>query len=351
MDTHKDIERLSTQAERYRRCFFPTTNAERKATYVRLKHGELVRPHRNVYARADYWTALDVVEQSRHVIRTLAEQFPHRIFAGLSAASMLHLDHGWHLHAGDPVFIATVGSVRLRNAYHKLHRIYMYDPDVREIRSILRDDGTFGIRMTDADAVLDSGLIGTVRITSPPRTLVDCALRYPFVDVLPMFDAALRRGLVRAEDVLDICDGLRVDCGPVMRALHYADPASENGGESACRAVILDGGFVKPKLQQVFVDPRNNTLQYRVDFLWQLADGRSVVLEYDGMRKYVDLSMTKGRDIRQVVQDERARESVLHDAGVTTILRTDSEEVKQRHPLYCKLEEAGVPKTGMRLLT
>ncbi|NEG72500.1 CTP synthase [Bifidobacterium ramosum] len=279
----------------------------------------------------------------------MAEQFPHRIFAGLSAATILHLEHGWHLHAGDPVFIASNGSEKLPS-YRKLHRVYMRDPEVREVRYRQRGDGTVGAHLACVDDDTEPETIGSVRITSPARTLVDCGLRYEFADALPMFDSALRRGLVRTEDVLAICDRMRVDCGPVMRALHYADPASENGGESWCRAVVIEGGFVAPELQREFVDPEDDASCSRVDFLWRLPGGGIVVLEYDGMRKYVDPAMAKGRDIRQVVLDERAREEMLRRAGVTAVLRTDHDEVRRRHPLYRKLEEAGVPKSGVKLL-
>ena len=67
-----------------------------------------------------------------------------------------------------------------------------------------------------------------------------------------MFDSALRRGLVTREEIVAVCDGLRVDCGPVFRLLHYADARSENGGESFCRAVSIEEGFVPPQLQHTF---------------------------------------------------------------------------------------------------
>ena len=84
------------------------------------------------------------------------------------------------------------------------------------------------------------------------KNLVDCALLYPFEHVLSMFDSALRRGLVTREEIVAVCDGLRVDCGPVFRLLHYADARSENGGESFCRAVSIEEGFVPPQLQHTF---------------------------------------------------------------------------------------------------
>lgn len=174
------------------------------------------------------------------------------------------------------------------------------------------------------------------------RTLIDCALAYPFAQALPMFDSALRSGLTTREAVTAECDALNRDTGPVLRALHYADARSENGGESECRGIIIDAGFAMPELQVEFQVPDGIR---RVDFLWRLFDGRMVVLEFDGMLKYVDPSMTDGRGIKQVVADERNREEALKDAGVTAIIRTDYDEVKAVTPLVSKLAAAGIPRS------
>ena len=140
-----------------------------------------------------------------------------------------------------------------------------------------------------------------------------------------------------------ICNALRQDCAPVRKLLEYADPASENGGESYCRAVIIELGFEPPQLQVEFRDPDAPANVIRVDFLWRTPDGGMVVLEFDGMRKYVDPSMTNGRDVQRVVLDERRREESLRKVGVTVILRTDYREVRQGSGLFAKLSRAGVP--------
>lgn len=70
MRTHAQVARLVAEAEANRRCFRPHTNAERKAVDVRIRHGELVRPHRNVYARAEYWQTLNEKDRATHIIKT-----------------------------------------------------------------------------------------------------------------------------------------------------------------------------------------------------------------------------------------------------------------------------------------
>ncbi|WP_125968072.1 hypothetical protein [Bifidobacterium samirii] len=188
-----------------------------------------------------------------------------------------------------------------------------------------------------------SDVVDTVLVTSPARTLVDCGLRYPFVEMLPMFDSAFRRHLVTREQILEVCDGVHADCGHVFRLLRHANPLNENGGESRCYATIIDEGFAVPQSQVVFVDPNAPWNRYRADFVWHTPDGRVIVLEYDGTAKYVDPTMTKRRDVRDVVRAEREREAALRRAGVTTIIRVNHDEVVRRVPLVHKLLEAGVP--------
>ena len=201
-------------------------------------------------------------------------------------------------------------------------------------------------RIAHERALRDNVCIGEVRVTSPARTLVDCALLYPFEHVLSMFDSALRRGLVTREEIVAVCDGLRVDCGPVFRLLHYADARSENGGESFCRAVSIEEGFVPPQLQHTFYSRVTGKEAGRGDFIWHTEDGRIIVLEFDGMQKYIDPEMTSNRDVRQVVRDERRREQDLKEAGVSVVIRTNYIEVVQRAPFVMKLMQAGVPRAG-----
>lgn len=400
MRTHHELELLCDDAESSLRCFHPTTNALQQATYARLHNGYLVRPHRGVYARTSYWSNLDPAERSRHIIRTLSRQFPNRVFAGLSAAAMLRLEYNWSLHNGNTVFLASP-SGNARRSFHGIRHINMTNPPVSTVlhyrsgtairmqllkggppasastmttasarsvqkpRDVMPADATpadlvptgttptdpapVGIVPTDlipAD-IAPTSITDMVPITSPARTLVDCGRTYPFAQVLPMFDSALRNGLVTPQQILEVCDGIRSECGGIMRLLHYANPLSENGGESFCRAVIIESGFATPQLQHTFTDMDSSWAQYRVDFVWHTEDGRVIVLEYDGKAKYTDPSMTHHQSVRSVVHGEREREDALKRAGVTTIIRADYEEVVGRTPLVRKLIDARVPRAGI----
>lgn len=364
MRQHKHLDDLMNRAEMDGRCCSASSPAERQAMLRRTRCGDVVRPFRSVYARREYWDGLNPIEQASHVIREMARRHPERVFAGLSAAVIYGFEHSWTLHDKPYVYIATDGFTKSRRSYHRLRRISVRRSDIREDCHVVRlyrprgdeaaQDGSntwshvskLADRIAHERALRDNVCIGEVRVTSPARTLVDCALLYPFEHVLSMFDSALRRGLVTREEIVAVCDGLRVDCGPVFRLLHYADARSENGGESFCRAVSIEEGFVPPQLQHTFYSRVTGKEAGRVDFIWHTEDGRIIVLEFDGMQKYIDPEMTSNRDVRQVVRDERQREQDLKEAGVSVVIRTNYNEVVQRAPFVMKLIRAGVPRAG-----
>ncbi|KAE8126969.1 hypothetical protein DDE84_09930 [Bifidobacterium tibiigranuli] len=134
------------------------------------------------------------------------------------------------------------------------------------------------------------------------------------------------------------------DCAAIELLLTYVDPRSENGGESMLRGATIEEGFVPPDLQRVFVNPRNGAERCRVDFSWTLPDGRIVVVEYDGMAKYVDPSMTGRRTIKAIVNQQNRREQVLMAAGVSIIIRFDYDDLFNREKIVSLLTDAQVPR-------
>ncbi|MBT1172393.1 CTP synthase [Bifidobacterium sp. MA2] len=257
----------------------------------------------------------------------MSRRHPEWVFAGLTAAAAMNLDYTWSLLNDDRIYVASGAEGR---GYTR-----------SEVTTIFVASGE-----TCMTRYVVDGAEVTVRTTTPARTLVDCALRYPFRLVLGMFDSAFCRKIADEESVLGECDRVRADCGPVFRLLHYTDARSENGGESLCRATLIDEGFAVPELQREFVDPANAWNVRRVDFVWHTADGRTIVLEYDGTRKYVDPVMTNRRDIQRVVAEEKSRDDMLLRAGVATVVHVTYDDVVNRGALWGKLTDAGVPQTG-----
>lgn len=233
-----------------------------------------------------------------------------------SPAAIHDFEHQWHLHAGTITLATTSRGPNASSA--KVKRIFT----------------------SSSTPEYANGL----PVTSKARTVVDCGLSVDFRFALPIIDSALRNG-VAITDILNVCSTMRRDCTPIFRLLHYANPASENGGESLGRGTIIAGGLLAPELQQNITDPQTGAL-YRVDFLWRLPENRLIVGEFDGYEKYVNPDMNDRKGVRGAVQAEKERETALYRAKVDTIVRFTYEEVMQQHPLLNKLRAAGIPHAG-----
>jgi len=93
------------------------------------------------------------------------------------------------------------------------------------------------------------------RVTSPVRTVVDCARRLPFAESLGIADGFLRRGLVGVDELRRVAELSR---GPgrarLLRVADGADGRSDNPFESALRAAVLEEG-ISSFVPQVTVVP------------------------------------------------------------------------------------------------
>lgn len=83
------------------------------------------------------------------------------------------------------------------------------------------------------------------RVTSPLRTVLDCARTLPFADGLAIADSALRRAVVEPDQLLVAAARL---AGPgsarAQRVAVHADGRAANPFESGLRAIVLDLGVV-----------------------------------------------------------------------------------------------------------
>ncbi|MBT1173542.1 hypothetical protein JS528_09365 [Bifidobacterium sp. MA2] len=319
MRQHKVVNDLIREAESQRRCLYGADDASRRALHRRLGVGELVAPYPNVYARAEYWRGLNACQQSLHVARALHLMHLKWVFAGLTAIDAYGFDHTWRMHAGELMVADDRGRgdrTPLAQGAYTLRRVFV--PAIRPV------------------------MVAGIPVTGAARSLVDCASEASFLQALPMFDSAIRRG-VDMDEVRAVCRGMRADCTAVERALRYANGKCENGGESMTYGVTVLSGFAVPEFQVEF---RTADRTFRVDFLWRLHDGRIIVLEYDGMRKYSDPSMAGRRSVKQVVGAQLNRDQTLRTLGVTTVLHCDYDDVVAQKPLVRMLSEVGVPWVG-----
>lgn len=81
-------------------------------------------------------------------------------------------------------------------------------------------------------------------VTSPRRTVLDCARTLPFPEALAVADSALRRTLVSTDELVRAAGQLR---GPgrrrIQRVVEAADGRAANPFESTLRAVVIEAGL------------------------------------------------------------------------------------------------------------
>ena len=161
---------------------------------------------------------------------------------------------------------------------------------------------------------------GSLRLTTPARTLVDCAREWPLEDAVVAMDAALLRGLASPADLTAAVAGARSWPGAprAARAAGLADGRAESPLETRGRLRVLGAGLPHPELQvEVRVDGR---LLGVVDAWFEEA---AVALEFDGRVKYTD--PWRGRTPERVLWDEKRREDRLRAVGIRVVRVVDAD--------------------------
>lgn len=243
-------------------------------------------PFPGLFACRDCWKTSDPVTRNTQLVQAAARLHPQWIFNATTAATLLGINSAYSLQRG--LHIATDEGSRSRFGPH-VHQHFFAEKDHDQL-------------------VMHAG----IRITSPLRTVFDCARYLDFTDSLPIIDAALRARLVTLPELLEFCRKLRGYQGRAKAeiAISYGSPLSENGGESAMRAQLIQLGCESPEQQVIFNDPINHH-DYRVDFLWRDSADHIVIGEFHGRAKYVDPSMTDGKSATEVLAAEMKRASRL----------------------------------------
>jgi len=168
-------------------------------------------------------------------------------------------------------------------------------------------------------------------VTTPVRTVVDCARSLPFGEALAIADPALRSRLVSQEDLLAAGHGLkRAGRGKVIRVAEHADGRSESVLESMLRAILIEAGLEGFEPQVLIAD---DEFQARVDLAHPV---RRLALEADSFelhgtrralvrdcRRYVSLVVRGWTVLRFTWED------VVHDPAwvvesITAWLATQS---------------------------
>ncbi|BAQ31987.1 conserved hypothetical protein [Bifidobacterium scardovii JCM 12489 = DSM 13734] len=318
MSGHYSLGLLFDVAQQERRCVRPRTDTDIRAVARRVKKNEIVRVYRGLYAVRTYWDQLDQHERTRHIVRSLALWHPQWVFCGPTAAVMHGLECSYRLSL--PICIVSRTRSHGRNSAGLAHYVIPHPETSR---------------------------CGSVPVTSVGRTLVDCAAKLPLRYALGPIDSALRLRRITRDEL-----HMHLAAAPYLTGRHkaeyafsVADGRSENGGESEGRGVLAELGFPVHDIQVEFPCLSNAYRCHRVDYWWRRADGTVVVGELDGVRKYVDPSMTSGRDIRNVVDDERDRQRCLERQGAD-VLRFYYSDLNDLGALAYKLRRYRVPERG-----
>ncbi|GAA1531734.1 type IV toxin-antitoxin system AbiEi family antitoxin domain-containing protein [Kribbella lupini] len=147
------------------------------------------------------------------------------------------------------------------------------------------------------------------RMTSPARAVVEVACSTSYQVGVVVADAALRAGLVQADELIATADRFQHWTGsPAARAaVRFADGLSESVGESRLRVLMANQGLPAPRLQAE-IHAGTGELVGRVDFLLEPR----LVVEFDGVQKY-------GVQPRSALVAEKWREDRLRELGYSFV--------------------------------
>lgn len=194
--------------------------------------------------------------------------------------------------------------------------------------------------------------VGGLRVTPPLQTVFDCLRWADFPRGLGIVDSALRREVVGWAELAGYAESERArrprDAERVLGTLAWADPRSENGGESIARGRMLLLGYVRPELQVEVPRVVERGRPWRADYCWVRTDGRVILGELDGRVKYVEQELMGGRGIDEVLSDENIRGSrfSLYDVSLMRFRFGVTERPAEFARL---LDEYGVPRRGSPL--
>ena len=182
--------------------------------------------------------------------------------------------------------------------------------------------------LTAADRALRAG----VPMTSPARTLVDCAREWPLDDAVVAMDAALLREHTTPGDLATAVGAARHWPGAprAARAVSLADGRAESPLETRGRLGIVGSHLPVPQLQVEI--RRSGALLAVVDGWYEDA---AVAVEFDGRLKYTD--PWRDRSAGQVLWEEKRREDELRALGIRFVRIVDTDVERRWAPVAERL--------------
>ncbi|ROS61091.1 hypothetical protein EDF38_0172 [Frigoribacterium sp. PhB160] len=322
------------------RLFFAATHGDGAKETLALRRGaasgELVRLHRGVYGERAEVERLDA--RGRHVVLCRAVSAgldPSAVVSHASAAAVWDLPR--IVDPDDVVDVVDPRRERVRRSTH-LRRRPGAVPDHDERR------------------------VGDLSVTSLERTAVDVALTAGFAAAVLCLDGVLRRlvlprghehGLGTDRRLQETRAALSSRLGgegrrggvAARRALAFASPWAENGGESLLRLVLHELGVGEMSLQREF--RRDGRLAGRVDVF--LEQHRTAV-ELDGFVKLTDPEMLGARSPAAAARDQNRRDQrLLMVPEVRHVVHCEYGDIVVPERLAGLLVRAGVPLDPRRI--
>lgn len=289
------------------------------------RSGELVKIRRGVYMEASEWMARDRDARYRALVRgTSLESITGPAVSHQSAAAL------WGL----PILGPWPDAVHL----------------LVERASGGRSDPGIRRHALGVDAAQTTTLHG-IPVTSLARTVVDVAATSTLHSAVATVDAALhipRHGVARLTrtELLEVYEGMLPFRGSrrALEVIEFAEMGAESPRESASRVTIALAGFPKPELQRRFLVDGEEVFG---DFYWEEVD---CIGECDGLGKYLDPALLKGRTTADVVLAEKRREDSLREQ-VSRFVRWEAKDALNTAVLTRKLTAVGLlPSRARRSL-
>lgn len=299
----------------YRASAYGRDSREARRLSRGADRGDLKLVHAGVYVRTADWSTLS--DRDRHVLRVVAARpsLGDRLIVSHESALAFH---------GVPILGRWPESV------------HVTDPE-RSRGQSWHGVTKHGAPLDDDDVVMRNGL----RLTSLERTLLDCALRGSFSSSVVSLDAGLRQPGITVDGLLSALEGRAIVRGrrAAERAIRFASPKSDSGGESWARCRLFELGAPVPILQKRFTDADG-----LIGFADFYMEQERAVIEFDGDQKYLNARYRKGLSASQIVLLERRRERrMLALPEVRTVVRVDWRDLVEPWRLRRMLVEADIP--------
>lgn len=270
-----------------RRSDRPLELIDDRRLYAAIARGDWTRVTTGAYAPTSTWAPLKPIEKHRVFMHEVARRLKGpAVISHLAAAAEHQID----------VLGAWPGRV-----------------DVTTARTGGgRSSGTVRRHTLGLDDV-ETLAFGEHRITTPTQTALDLARSLPFVRAVTAIDQAIWAGrpggpLTTVDRILALMERTppRRTNARARRALAFAEPLAANVRESQSRVVVVQLGFPRPRLQERRV-LRSGRLVFG-DLYFEDADHWC---EIDGRVKYLKPEYDDGRDITEIVIDEKDRENEI----------------------------------------